>query len=175
MRIFDTAQQAIVPLEARSGQLSIYVCGITPYDSAHLGHAFTYHVFDVVARRFRAQGVAVRSVRNVTDVDDDILRVARERHVDVAALAESQVALFDRDMADIGLLPVDAAPRASEHVPAMVEGIARLEEAGAAYAVAGGVYLYVSRFRRYGQLSRLDRDAMIALSRERGADPDDPR
>ncbi len=97
----------------------MYVCGITPYDSAHLGHAFVYHVFDVLHRRFRDAGLAVRSVRNVTDVDDDILRVARLRGVDFRELATEQVRIFENDMATIGLLPVDVAPRATEHVEEM--------------------------------------------------------
>ncbi len=164
-----------MPFEPPGSHVSLYVCGITPYDSAHLGHAFTYHVFDIVTRRLRAKGVTVHSVRNVTDVDDDILRVARERRVDPRALVESQVALFDRDMADIGILDVDSAPRASHHVPEMVEWIARLERAGYAYAVDGWVYFDTVHYPAYGALSRLDRHEMIALSRQRGANPDDPR
>ena len=120
MQLFDTARQEVVPFEPRGGRVGIYVCGITPYDSAHLGHAFVYHVFDVLHRRFRDAGLAVRSVRNVTDVDDDILRVARERSVDFRELATEQVRMFDHDMAEIGLLPVDVAPRATEHVEEMV-------------------------------------------------------
>ena len=95
MQLFDTARQEVVPFEPRDGRVGIYVCGITPYDSAHLGHAFVYHVFDVLQRRFRDAGLGVRSVRNVTDVDDDILRVARERNVDFRELATEQVRMFD--------------------------------------------------------------------------------
>src|SRR5580693_1305675 len=116
MQLFDTARQQVVPFEPLGGRVGIYVCGITPYDSAHLGHAFVYHVFDVLTRRFRDLGLQVRSIRNVTDVDDDILRVAALRGRDFHELAEEQVALFDNDMAAIGLLPVDAAPRATAHV-----------------------------------------------------------
>jgi len=175
MRLYDTARREVVRFVPRDDEVTLYVCGITPYDSAHLGHAFTYHVFDVITRRLRVDGLTVRSVRNVTDVDDDILRVARQRNVDPRALVASQVALFDRDMADIGLLPVDAAPRASDHVPAMVEWVRRLESSGYAYPAAGWVYFDTARFPAYGALSGLDAETMIALSRERGADPDDPR
>ena len=76
MHLFDTATASPAPLIPRDGRIGMYVCGITPYDGGHLGHAFTYHTFDVIARRLRADGVTVRSVRNITDVDDDILRVA---------------------------------------------------------------------------------------------------
>jgi len=175
MRLYDTAQRRVVPFVPQGSTVGIYVCGITPYDSAHLGHAFTYHVFDIVTRRLRLDGLTVRSVRNVTDVDDDILRVARERGVDWTALASAQVRQFEHDMARIGLLPADAIPRASEHVPEMIEWITRLEARGSAYAVDGWVYFDTATYPGYGRLSRLDRDAMIALSLERGANPDDPR
>jgi L-cysteine:1D-myo-inositol 2-amino-2-deoxy-alpha-D-glucopyranoside ligase len=153
----------------------MYVCGITPYDGGHLGHAFTYHTFDVIARRLRADGVTVRSVRNVTDVDDDILRVARERGVGYRELGERESQRFDRDMADLGLLDVDASPRATARVPEMVEWIGRLVDAGAAYESQGWVYFQVDVFPAYGSLCRLDTATMVELSRSRGADPDDPR
>jgi L-cysteine:1D-myo-inositol 2-amino-2-deoxy-alpha-D-glucopyranoside ligase len=175
MQLFDTARQEVVPFEPRGGRVGIYVCGITPYDSAHLGHAFVYHVFDVLHRRFRDAGLGVRSVRNVTDVDDDILRVARERGVDFRALATEQIRTFDHDMAEIGLLPVDAAPRATEHVEEMVGWIVRLVDDAYAYAVGGWVFFDSGVYPDYGRLSRLDHSTMIELSRERGANPDDPR
>jgi L-cysteine:1D-myo-inositol 2-amino-2-deoxy-alpha-D-glucopyranoside ligase len=175
MQLFDTARQEVVPFEPIDGRVGIYVCGITPYDSAHLGHAFVYHAFDVINRRLRDQGLSVRSVRNVTDVDDDILRVARLRQRDFRELAEEQVALFDADMASIGLLPVDVAPRATAHVEEMVDWVQKILERGYAYAVDGWVFFDSGVYPDYGRLSRLDRDTMVTLSRERGANPDDPR
>jgi len=175
MQIYDTAARVVRPFRPAGDPVSIYVCGITPYDAAHLGHAFTYHVFDVVTRRLMAEGRSVRSIRNVTDVDDDIFRVARQRGVSAAELTREQVDRFDREMAGIDILPVTAAPLASGHVPHMVDWIARLQREDAAYANDGWVYFDVTRFPRYGALSRLTREQMIALSRERGADPDDPR
>jgi L-cysteine:1D-myo-inositol 2-amino-2-deoxy-alpha-D-glucopyranoside ligase len=175
MHLFDTARQEVVPFEPRGGRVGIYVCGITPYDSAHLGHAFVFHVFDVLHRRFRDAGLTVRSVRNVTDVDDDILRVARQRGVDFRELATEQLSMLDRDMADIGLLPVDVAPRATEHVDEMVDWIARLVDGGYAYPMEGWIFFDSGAYPDYGRLSRLDHATLIELSRERGADPDDPR
>jgi L-cysteine:1D-myo-inositol 2-amino-2-deoxy-alpha-D-glucopyranoside ligase len=175
MQLYDTAARTVRPLQPAGDPVTIYVCGITPYEAAHLGHAFTYHVFDVLTRRLRADGRRVLSVRNVTDVDDDILRVARERGVDAQALVDDQMARFDREMAAIDILDVDAAPRASAHVPDMVDWIARLEAAGFAYARDGHVYFDIARFGAYGRLSGLDRAGMLALSRVRGADPDDRR
>jgi L-cysteine:1D-myo-inositol 2-amino-2-deoxy-alpha-D-glucopyranoside ligase len=175
MRLFDTARQAVVPFRPREGRVGMYVCGITPYDAAHIGHAFCYHVFDVITRRLQAQGVSVHHVRNITDVDDDILRVARERNTDYRQIGDEQVARFNRDMSDLGLLAVDAEPRASAHVPAMVQWIARLHEAGFAYSREGWVYFDSALYPDYGRLSRLDQTTMIALSRERGANPSDVR
>jgi L-cysteine:1D-myo-inositol 2-amino-2-deoxy-alpha-D-glucopyranoside ligase len=175
MQLFDTARHEVVPFEPIGGRVGIYVCGITPYDSAHLGHAFVYHVFDVLHRRLRDLGMTVRSVRNVTDVDDDILRVARLRGVDFRALADAQVQQFDTDMAALGLLPVDAAPRATQHVAEMVEWIQRIVDGGYAYAVDGWVFFDSNVYPDYGRLSRLDHATMVRLSRDRGADPDDPR
>jgi L-cysteine:1D-myo-inositol 2-amino-2-deoxy-alpha-D-glucopyranoside ligase len=175
MRLHDTAAAAVRPLQPAGDPVALYVCGITPYDSAHLGHAFTYHVFDVITRRLRAGGLGVRSIRNITDCDDDIFRTARRRGVDHAVLVAEQVARFDAEMASIDILPVDAAPYASRHVPAMVDWISRLAAANFAYAREGWVYFDVSAFDRYGDLSRLGRDRMLVLSRERGGDPSDPR
>ena len=151
------------------------MCGITPYDGGHLGHAFTYHTFDVLTRRLRGLGVGVRSVRNITDVDDDMIRVSAERGIGWEELAERVVRDFDHDMAAIGILDVDAAPRASRHVPAMIDWISILVSRGFAYAVGGWVYFEVARLAAYGELCGLGEAEMIRLSRERGADPDDAR
>jgi L-cysteine:1D-myo-inositol 2-amino-2-deoxy-alpha-D-glucopyranoside ligase len=174
MQLYDTAARTVRPLEPAGDPVTLYVCGITPYDAAHLGHAFTYHVFDVITRRLLAAGRRVRSVRNVTDVDDDIFRVARERGVDAQSLVAFQVARFEEEMKRIDILPV-SVPYASQHVPEMVDWVRRLESAGFAYARDGHVYFDTRRFDRYGRLSGLSHEQMIALSRERGADPDDPR
>jgi L-cysteine:1D-myo-inositol 2-amino-2-deoxy-alpha-D-glucopyranoside ligase len=175
VQLFDTATRTVKELTPRNGRVGMYVCGITPYDGGHVGHAFTYHTFDLITRRLRSQGITVRSVRNVTDVDDDILRVARERGQNFRTLAEVELRRFDDDMHDLGLLPVDASPRATTRVHRMVQWILRLVECGAAYDNQGWVYFDVDRFPEYGSLSRLDATAMLGLSRQRGADPDDPR
>ena len=175
LRLFDTASRSLQPIEPRDGAVRIYACGITPYDGGHLGHAFTYHTFDVLTRRLRSLGSRVISVRNVTDIDDDMMRVSAERGIGWSELADSVVHDFDRDMAAIDILPVDAAPRASAHVPAMVDWISRLVGAGFAYEVEGWVYFEVARLPSYGRLSRLDPEAMLRLAGERGADLDDPR
>ena len=115
MRLYDTARRQVVAFEP-GPTVRMYVCGITPYDAAHLGHAFTYHVFDVIARRLQADGVAVQSVRNVTDVDDDILRKARELGVHYLDLAAEEMARFDAEMGLLNLLPVYSEPRATSAI-----------------------------------------------------------
>jgi L-cysteine:1D-myo-inositol 2-amino-2-deoxy-alpha-D-glucopyranoside ligase len=175
MRLYDTAARAVSDLVPRGDVVSLYVCGITPYDGGHLGHAMTYHTFDVVTRRLQSLGHEVRSVRNVTDVDDDIMRVSRERGVRWDDLAESVTRAFDKDMEAIDVLPVFATPRASEHVLAMIDWIRDLVDRGYAYAVDGWVYFEVSRLETFGNLCRLDERAMVQLLRERGGNPEDPR
>lgn len=154
--------------------MSVYVCGITPYDSAHLGHAFTYVQFDVLLRYLRHLGAEVVHVQNVTDVDDDILRVARERGVDFRDLAEREVASFERAMRAIGVTPPTHSPRATAFVPQMIEEVQALLEAGHAYERNGTVYFRVATDSGYGRLSRLSREEMVELAAERGGHPEDP-
>src|SRR5439155_10444238 len=130
--------------------MSVYVCGITPYDSAHLGHAFTYVQFDVLVRYLRHLGAEVVHVQNVTDVDVDILRVSKERGVDFRELAEREVASFERAMRAIRVTPPTHSPRATEFVPQMIEEVQALLEAGHAYERNGTVYFRLAREPGYG-------------------------
>ncbi len=174
MRLFDTSAGAV--RDFRAGHtVRLYVCGITPYDSAHLGHAFTYVVFDVLTRYLTAAGHRVISVRNVTDVDDDILRKAREVGEDYLELGRREVARFDRDLALLGVSPPDAVPLATQTVPAMVFAIRSLVASGLAYALDDGrVYFDTTASGRFAELSRLSRDVMLAEFAEKGGDPDAP-
>src|SRR6204780_3808826 len=115
MRLYDTARAGVFPLEA-GPTVTMYSCGITPYDSAHLGHAFVYLTFDVLQRRLRDAGHETRCVRNVTDVDDDILRKARELGVHYLDLAAEEMARFDAEMGLLNLLPVYSEPRATSAI-----------------------------------------------------------
>jgi L-cysteine:1D-myo-inositol 2-amino-2-deoxy-alpha-D-glucopyranoside ligase len=153
----------------------MYSCGITPYDSAHLGHAFVYLTFDVLQRRLRDAGHETRCVRNVTDVDDDILRKARELGVHYLDLAAQEMATFDRDMSLLNLLPVHAEPRATGAISEIISLIAATFDRGLAYQIDGHVYFEVSKFPRFGQISHETRDAMLALAAQHGGRPDDPR
>src|SRR5881628_1103544 len=154
--------------------MTVYVCGITPYDAAHLGHAFTYVQFDVLVRYLRHLGAEVVHVQNVTDVDDDMLRVAAERGEDFRELAEREVASFERAMRAIGVTPPTHSPHATEFVPHMVEEVAALVAAGHAYERNGTVYFHVASDPEYGRRSRLPREQMVELAAERGGHPEDP-
>src|SRR5438105_2978161 len=116
VRLYDEGIGGLREVEVRP-RMTIYVCGITPYDSAHLGHAFTYTHFDVLVRYLRHLGAEVAHVQNITDVDDDILRVAHQRGVGYLELAEREVVSFERAMQAIGIAPPTYSPRATRFVP----------------------------------------------------------
>ena len=175
MRLRNTETDAVQPLEPGDRPVGLYVCGITPYDTTHLGHAFTYVVFDVLVRTLRASGQPVRYVQNVTDIDDDIIRRARELGTTWEHLAAKETALYEADMAALNVLAPDVFPRASQTIPKITELIRRLEAQGHAYQRDGNVYFRVGSVTDYGRLSRLSREQMVKLSAERGADPNDPR
>ncbi len=173
MRLYDTARQAVVPFEP-GPLVTMYTCGITPYDSTHLGHAATYLGYDVLQRRLRDRGHETRCVRNITDVDDDILRKARELGVHYLDLAAAETARFDKDMASLGMVESWSEPRATSAIPDIRGFIGMVLDRGYAYEAGGAVYFEVSKFERFGQISHLSREEMIALARERGGNPDDP-
>lgn len=173
MRLFDTARRAVVPFEP-GDVVTMYVCGITPYDATHLGHAATYTTFDVVQRRLEDIGHEVRLVRNVTDVDDDILRAARRRDVHYLDLSNAQVRRFQQDMDALGVRPPWSEPRATSAIPDVRGIIAMVLDRGHAYVVDGSVYFDVSSFPGFGALSQLDRETMLRVGASRGERPDDP-
>jgi L-cysteine:1D-myo-inositol 2-amino-2-deoxy-alpha-D-glucopyranoside ligase len=164
----------------------MYVCGITPYDATHLGHAATYIAFDLLNRAWRDNGHEVRYVQNVTDVDDPLLERASATGRDWRELAEEQTDLFAEDMSALAVLPPDAFVGAVEGIPLVVEAVERLLAAGHAYqlpgyAMPGGkvepdgdVYFQVHADQRFGSLAGFDEAAMIEIFAERGGDPDRP-
>lgn len=174
MQLYDTARGGIFPMET-GPIVTLYSCGITPYDAAHLGHAFVYLTFDVLQRRLRDEGLETRCVRNVTDVDDDILRKAREVGVHYLDLAAREMAKFDRDMAILNLLPVYSEPRATGAIPEILSVIQQTFDKGLAYEVDGYVYFEVDKFPRFGQVSHETREEMVTLAGIHGGRPDDPR
>jgi L-cysteine:1D-myo-inositol 2-amino-2-deoxy-alpha-D-glucopyranoside ligase len=171
--LYDTARREIVPFEPPP-TVRMYVCGITPYDSTHLGHAATFLTYDLLIRRLEDLGHEVRMVRNITDVDDSILPKARELGVPYLELAAAETARFQGDMAALDLRPPVTEPRATESVPRIIDLVAELLESGNAYTNAGTVYFDISRFPRFGKLSHCSLEEMLELARERGGKPDDP-
>ena len=163
-----------MPFEPIPGRerVGLYVCGVTPYDTGHLGHAFTYIGFDVLHRYLEFIGHDVNYVQNLTDVDDDMLRRARQTGEDYLALGNRHVTSFLAEMDALNWLPPDEYPRATQHIPQMQELIAALLERGLAYAAEGNVYFSIDADPAYGEVSHLSREEMLPIANERGNVPD---
>ena len=167
LRIYNTLtreKQAFVPIAP--GKVRMYVCGMTVYDYCHLGHARVMVVFDVVRRWLRALGFEVTYVRNITDIDDKIIRRAQDNNEPIEALTARFIAAMDEDNAALGVEKPDAEPRATQHVPGMLELIRLLEQRGLAYRAANGDVNYaVRKFPGYGKLSGKSLDELRAGER----------
>jgi L-cysteine:1D-myo-inositol 2-amino-2-deoxy-alpha-D-glucopyranoside ligase len=173
MKLYDTARRAVVPFEP-GPLVTMYTCGITPYDATHIGHAATFLAYDVLQRRLIDSGHEVRCVRNVTDVDDPLFAKARELGVHYLDLAAGEEARFERDMAALNVLPMYSSPRASSAISDIRGFIGMVLERGFAYESGGSVYFDVSKFESFGTVSHYSLDQMIGFARERGGDVDNP-
>jgi L-cysteine:1D-myo-inositol 2-amino-2-deoxy-alpha-D-glucopyranoside ligase len=173
LRLHDTATGQVRPT-APGATAGMYVCGITPYDATHLGHAATYLAFDLVQRVWRDAGHAVRYVQNVTDVDDPLLERAARDGEDWRELAERETDLFRADMTALGVIPPDDYIGAVEAIGEIVPVIRRLVDLGAAYLVDEDLYFSVDSAPRFGYEAGLDAPTMLAIAAERGGDPDRP-
>jgi L-cysteine:1D-myo-inositol 2-amino-2-deoxy-alpha-D-glucopyranoside ligase len=176
LRLYDTVTRSVSTTEP-GPTARIYVCGITPYDATHLGHAATYVTFDLVQRVWRDAGHEVHYVQNVTDVDDPLLERAAQTGEDWHDLAEREIALFRADMSALRVLPPTNYVGAVEAVPQIATAIEKLLADGTAYRLEGehpDVYYDVSSTDRFGSESGLDRAGMLALFAERGGDPERP-
>lgn len=148
------------------GKVSMYVCGMTVYDLCHIGHARMLAVFDMVARYLRFTGYEVKYVRNITDIDDKIIKRANENHEPYTALTERMINAFHQDTAAISVLPVTVEPRATEYIPHMIKLIATLIDKGYAYIGDNGDVLYaVNQFKTYGELAHQDLDKLRSGAR----------
>jgi L-cysteine:1D-myo-inositol 2-amino-2-deoxy-alpha-D-glucopyranoside ligase len=174
LRLHDTSRGALVPVEPTGGTARLYVCGITPYDATHLGHAATYLAFDTLGRVWRDQGLDVLYVQNVTDIDDPLLERAIRDGLDWTHIAERDTQLFRDDMAALRVLPPDHYIGAVEAMDEIAALVATLRDRGAAYDVDGDLYFPVGGAEHFGEVSGLDRAQMLALFAERGGDPDRP-
>ncbi len=144
-------KEEFIPLV--KGKVSMYVCGITAYDHCHIGHARAALVFDIIYRFFRYLGYEVTYVRNYTDVDDKIIKRAHQEAVSCQEIAERYIKEYATDMANLGMFPPTYEPRATEHIPQIIELIKKLMTKGFAYQVDGDIYFAVEKFTSYGKLS----------------------
>lgn len=173
MELYNTLSKRKEDFEPRSNQVSIYVCGITPYDTTHLGHAFTYTSADILIRYLESKGLVVRYAQNVTDIDDDILRKAKEVGEDWLEVGNRWTRHFIQDMQSLNVRPPDFFPRATDAIPEIIEWVEKLLESGVAYESSGNVYYSVDKWNAFGNLSDIPRNKMLTVANERGNRPDD--
>ena len=166
IKVYNTMsgkKEDFIPLSP--GKVGMYVCGITAYDVCHLGHARSAIVFDIIKRYLRYSGYEVTHVRNITDIDDKIIARATQDGVSTEALARKYTEEYYNDMELLGVSRADIEPNATEHIREMLDAIRTLIEKGYAYPVEGDVYFEVSKFDRYGKLSKKNIDDLVAGSR----------
>lgn len=175
--LHDTLRERRVPFRPRGGVVTLYVCGVTPYDTTHLGHARTFLVFDVLVRHLEAKSLRVRYAQNVTDVDESILQRAAGRGEDWRALGQREERAFLADMRALGWRAPDVMPHATREIAAMLRLAARLVANGHAYVLPdGGAYFDVTSSPRYGALSKLSAGRMRRiLGQQDDTRLDDPR
>lgn len=163
LRIYNTlkkGKEEFIPLE--EGKVGMYVCGPTVYDDCHMGHARASIVFDVIFRYLKFKGYHVTYVRNITDIDDKIIRKANEEGVDFTVITKRYIKSFHNDMLNLGNKPPTLEPKATDHIPEIIEMINKLLDKGMAYQVEGDVYYPVEQFNQYGKLSGRNTEDMIA-------------
>lgn len=174
MRLYNSQSLRVEDLDVLDNHIGIYVCGVTPYDTTHLGHAFTFLTFDILVRYLRHHGVDVTYVQNVTDIDDDILRKSKELGTTWDQLGQSEIAKFRKDMRDLNATEFDHYTAATDHIPQMVTLISKLVDGGHAYESTGSVYFSVKTDPDFGKVSHLNPEEWLPTANERGNFPDDP-
>ena len=170
LSLFNSADSAINPVP-KQDTYRIYVCGITPYDATHLGHAATYLIFDVMIRYLKATGAGVKFVQNITDIDDPLLERAVRDGVDWQELANSQIELFRGDMSDLHVIPPDHYIGVVEAMPLVIDAVTKLDEKKSTYLVQGDKYFRVHSDPHFGERSHLAEEDALNIFAERGGDP----
>jgi cysteinyl-tRNA synthetase len=165
MKIYNTLSAQLEDFTPATDTVSVYVCGVTPYDDSHVGHALSYIVFDVLRRYLEYKGLKVRHVQNFTDIDDKLIARATIAKTSVAELAERFIERYLDDMRALNVVPATVYPRATQEIDKIIEIIGALVDRGFAYAAAGDVYYRVRRKADYGKLSHRTIDSMIAEAR----------
>lgn len=174
MQLYDSGSDKLVEF-VPDGVVTIYTCGITPYDSTHIGHAAVFLTFDILQRRLRSLGHETRLVRNVTDIDDDILRKAKEIGIDYRELVNSETHKLNEDLKALNVLESWSEPLATSAIAEIVEFSSKAIESGHGYEVDGTVFFDTSKWEEFGSLSGYSEKEMLALAAERGGFPDDER
>ena len=174
MELYNTRTQRIEPFTPSGEVVTVYVCGITPYATTHLGHAFTYTTADILVRHLEYLGHQVNYVQNVTDIDDDVLRKAKEIGENWWELGNRWTRHFIEDMQSLNVRPPDHFPRATDFVPQIIKMVQGLLAAGIAYESGGNVYFHVADWPEFGKLSHIPHEEMLPVANERGNNPDDP-
>jgi L-cysteine:1D-myo-inositol 2-amino-2-deoxy-alpha-D-glucopyranoside ligase len=175
LQLYNSLTRRVEPLKPAHATVTLYICGITPYATTHLGHAFTYAMADTLRRFLEEQGYRVCYVQNLTDVDDAILREARRVGEDYRALGDRWTRHFVQEMQTLNIRPPDHFPRATGAIQEIIAAVRQLCEVGVAYEASGSVYFDIEAWPSYGKLSRLSRQEMLPIANERGNNPDDPR
>lgn len=174
MKLYNSMTRAVEPFEPAGDPATVYVCGITPYDTTHLGHAFTYTTADLLIRYLEYRGHHVRYVQNVTDIDDDILKRAAQVGEEWKSLGDRWTAHFIEDMMAMNVRPPDVFPRATDVIPDIIDTVQGLLASGVAYEVDGSVYFDIHSWKGFGRLNHLPYAEMLPVANERGNRPDDP-
>src|SRR3989344_359101 len=175
MRLYNSLSRKIEVFRPRENKrVTMYVCGITPYDTTHLGHAFTYVSFDALFRYLQYKGYKVVYTQNVTDIDDDILKRAKETGQNWKELGDFWTKKFLNDLKSLNVLMPTHYVKATDSIPKILGITKELIKMGFAYENKGNVYFSVKKDKEYGKLSHLSEQQMLLLSKERGSDPNDP-
>ena len=176
MKIYNTMSRRVEEFTPSGDEVKLYVCGITPYDHSHLGHAMSYVIFDVLRRYLEVSGYKVKHVQNYTDIDDRIILRANAQGLTFDELAESYIEEYEQEMRELNITPAHIYPRATHEIPMIIEMVEGLIAKGYAYAVeSGDVYYRVRKNGDYGKLSGRDVDSMMAGARvEPGEEKEDP-
>lgn len=175
MKIYNSLSAKKEEFKPRGDIVTMYVCGINPYDDAHIGHALSYIFFDVVRRYLEYRGYKVKHVQNITDIEDNIIATANRRGMSVPELTQKYVERYDEDMAALNVRPAHVYPRAMGEIDKMIEIVQGLVDKGFAYAVGGNVYFRVRNMPDYGKLSHRTLDSMMAGARvEAGEEKEHP-
>jgi len=170
LNIYNTATQSKEKLPKKN-LYQMYVCGITPYDATHLGHAATYITFDLINRYLRATGAHVDFVQNITDIDDPLFERAKRDNVDWSELATSQIELFRGDMVDLHIIPPKNYIGVVEAIPLIIESISKIENSAPTYVVDSDLYFQVHSDSDFGKRSNLSNTQMVDIFAQRGGDP----